>query len=88
MSSRPTLSLLATSIWPASPLRSRCLRRRTTRSRRSTALRLRPPGETLRLAEARVRRDVFSRSDDDLGPIQILPRSCQVVEGKDWAYKG
>ena len=33
-------------------------------------------------ADARLRNDVFNRSDDDYGPIQLPPRTAEVVEGK------
>lgn len=33
-------------------------------------------------ADARMRNNVFNRSDDDLGPIQVPPRTAEVVERK------
>jgi len=33
-------------------------------------------------ADARLRNGVFNRSDDDYGPIQIPPRTTEIVEGK------
>lgn len=33
-------------------------------------------------ADARMRNDVFNRSDDELGPIQLPPRTAEVVERK------
>ena len=33
-------------------------------------------------ADARLRNEVFNRSDDDYGPIQMPPRTTEVVDGK------
>ena len=33
-------------------------------------------------ADARMRNGIFNRSDDDYGPIQLPPRTAEVVEGK------
>lgn len=33
-------------------------------------------------ADARMRSDVFNRTDDELGPIQLPPRTAEVVERK------
>jgi len=36
-------------------------------------------------SDARMRQDVLSRSDDDLGPIELPPRTARLVADKGWA---